>query len=105
MTGPSSPGLRTRTEIAVLHAEHALGSRAAAGAAPQFQSQFQVHCDVDDEGVTELVPVELSEQFQVQFQTQLTGSEGATVTAGSSVSVCVEADKSGTELVLPVLLP
>jgi hypothetical protein len=74
VTGPSSPGLSTRTEIVVLHPEHAPGSRAAATAGPQFHTQFHVHCEEDDdEGVIELVPVESSEQFHVQFHTQLVG--------------------------------
>jgi len=59
--------------MAVLHPEHPLGARAAADPGPQSQLQFQVHCE-DDDGVIELVPVEPSEQFQVQFHTQLFGT-------------------------------
>jgi hypothetical protein len=78
VTGPSSPGLRTRTEMVVLHPEQALGSRAAARVGPQFQLQFHVHCeDEEDDGVIVLVPVDPSEQFHVQFQTQLVGSASA----------------------------
>jgi hypothetical protein len=78
VTGPSSPGLSTRTEMVVLHPEQALGSRAVARVGPQFQFQFHVHCEDDeDDGVTVLVPVDPSEQFHVQFQTQLVGRAGA----------------------------
>jgi hypothetical protein len=78
ITGPSSPGLSTRTEIVVLHPEQAPGSSAAARAGPQFQSQFHVHCeDDDDDGVIVLVPVDPSEQFHVQFHTQSVGTPGS----------------------------
>ena len=40
MTGPSSPGLNTRTEIAMLQPEQAAG---VTEADPQFQFQFHVH--------------------------------------------------------------
>jgi hypothetical protein len=72
VTGPSSPGLSTRTEMAMLQPEQAARSGAAAEPDPQLQFQFHVHCD-DEDGLIELVPVELSEQFHVQFQTHVCG--------------------------------
>jgi hypothetical protein len=72
VTGPSSPGLSTRTEMAILQPEHAARSGAAPEPDPQLQFQFHVHCD-DEEGLIELVPVEPSEQFQFQFQTHVCG--------------------------------
>lgn len=105
VTGPSSPGLSTRTEIVVLHPEQVLGSTGAAdGADTQLQFQFHVHC-ADDDGVIELVPVELSEQFQFQFQTQVVGAEEVGVSTESSDPDLTDEDKSEAELVLPVLPP
>ena len=75
VTGPSSPGLSTRTEMAILQPEQAARSGGAAEPDPQFQFQFHVHCDEED-GLIELVPVEPSEQFQFQFQTHVCGVTG-----------------------------
>ena len=43
MTGPSSPGLSTRTEMAMLQPEQAAGPGAVTEPDPQFQFQFHVH--------------------------------------------------------------
>jgi hypothetical protein len=72
VSGPSSPGLSTRTEMEMLHPLQLAGSTGAAASDPQLQFQFQSHSGVDEVGVIELDPTEPSEQFQLQFQTQFT---------------------------------
>ena len=96
VSGPSSPGLRTRTEIEMLHPEHAPRSGGDAAPEPQLQFQFQTHSD-DEDGVIELVPNESSAQFQFQFHTQFTGAaepKSGRVIGGAVVElgdiVCVE---------------
>ena len=74
ITGPSSPGLSTRTEIEMLQPEQVTGSGGAA-VSPQLQFQFQVIPDADA-GTVGIAPVESSEQFQFQFQTKFGGSTG-----------------------------
>jgi hypothetical protein len=72
--GPSSPGLRTRTETEMLHPEQP----AAAGppaSVPQLQFQFQSQPPAAGPGLLELVPPEGSEQFQFQFHVQFEGEE------------------------------
>ena len=54
VTGPSSPGLSTRTEMAMLQPEQAARSGAAAEPDPQLQFQFHVQFQTHVCGVTEL---------------------------------------------------
>ena len=70
--GPSSPGLRTRTETEMLHPEQPAAAGPAASV-PQLQFQFQSQPPEAGPGLLELVPPEGSEQFQFQFQVQLDG--------------------------------
>jgi hypothetical protein len=77
VTGPSSPGLSTRTEIEMLQPEQVAGSGGAA-VSPQLQFQFQVDPGADA-GAGDIVPVESSAQFQFQFHTQFCGSTGSCV--------------------------
>ena len=72
VSGPSSPGLRTRTEIEMLHAVQPAPAGPPASA-PQFQFQFQSQPPVAGPGLPELVPSEGSEQFQFQFHVQFDG--------------------------------
>ena len=104
VTGPSSPGLRTRTEIEMLHCVQP----AAAGppaSVPQFQFQFQSQPPVADPGPPELVPSEGSEQFQSQFHVQFdggVGSEEEVFGLGSEVFCTGLTDE---ELILPLSPP
>ena len=75
VSGPSSPGLRTRTEIEMLHAVQPAPAGPPASV-PQFQFQFQSQPPVADPGLPELVPSEGSEQFQFQFHVQFDGGVG-----------------------------
>jgi hypothetical protein len=73
ITSPSSPGLRTRTERAMLH-ETQLGEPVEeTGASPQFHSQFQTQSCAPAGGVGGADAEEGSEQFQFQFHTHVSG--------------------------------
>ena len=82
VTSPSSPGLKTRIETAMLQAEHDwVSDEVEAG--PQFQTQFHVHVGDDEAGAVELVPTEPSVQFHCQFHTQL--SDGSDPVSGKTL--------------------
>jgi hypothetical protein len=80
VTGPSSPGLRTLTEIEMLQPAHPAGDDGAVDPVPQSQFQFHTHWGDDDVGDIVLGPSEASEQFHCQFHTQFT--EGNTLGSG-----------------------
>ena len=69
VTSPSSPGLSTRTVIAMLQPEHA----AKSGPEPQFHCQFHTQLDADGAGTTASDWDGSSKQFQFQFQTHVDG--------------------------------
>jgi hypothetical protein len=72
VSGPSSPGLRTRTETEMLHPEQ-LAAAGPPPSVPQLQFQFQSQPPDVGPGLPELVPPEGSEQFQFQFHVQFAG--------------------------------
>jgi hypothetical protein len=110
VTSPSSPGLKIRIEIDVLHipqsadgAEGAPGGGADGGGVDgQFQTQFQIHVGAArSEG---LIPAGgVSPQFHDQFQTQVDGTFGAGsgVDTGADGGVC--GALVGVELIPPEL--
>jgi hypothetical protein len=106
VSAPSSPGLSTRTEIEMLHPKHAPRSGGDCAPEPQLQSQFQTHPEPEDEaGVIELAPTESSEQFQLQFQTQVTGPLSPKSGRVTDVVSEVLGDIFVFELVLPIFAP
>jgi hypothetical protein len=72
VSGPSSPGLRTRTETEMLHPEQ-LAAAGPPASVPQLQFQFQFQPPDAGPGLPELDPPEGSEQFQFQFHVQFCG--------------------------------
>jgi hypothetical protein len=77
ITSPSSPGLSTRTERAMLQ-ETQLGDPAEeTGASPQFHSQFHTQSCAPVGGDGAADAEDGSEQFQFQFQTHVSGRSDA----------------------------
>ena len=70
---PSSPGLSTRTVIAMLQPEHDARSGGPEDPEPQFHCQFHTQLDADGAGTNESDSEGSSRQFQVQFQTHVDG--------------------------------
>jgi hypothetical protein len=73
ITSPSSPGLRTRTERAMLHETQLGDPGEETGASPQFHSQFQTQSCAPAGGVGGADAEVGSEQFQLQFHTHVSG--------------------------------
>ena len=104
VSGPSSPGLRTRTETEMLHAVQPAPAGPPASV-PQFQFQFQSQPPVADPGLPKLVPSEGSEQFQSQFHVQFDGGVGLeTEVLGVGSEVFCTGLTDG-ELILPLSPP
>ena len=98
---PSSPGLRIRIEIEVLHPVQGAGA-----ASPQFHCQFQIQvpAPAGGDGAGEPDPIGPLSQFQVQFHIQVPGAIGGGSSGIADADGGVVATV-GMSLLIPVGFP
>jgi len=102
ITSPSSPGLKIRIDVAMLHIPHPeSGVEEADGAAgaSQLHCQFQIHVPAARAAGSTAGSGSL--QFHVQFQTHVDGGAGTESGVVAVEDVAVVCGITGLELVLP----
>jgi len=101
-TSPSSPGLKIRIDVAMLHIPHPESGVEEADGAPgasQLHCQFQIHVPAASAAGSTAGSGSL--QFHVQFQIQVDGGVGEESGVVAADGVAVVVGITGVELVLP----